>query len=287
MISLILVSIIWALSFGLIKFNLTNIDPNLVAFLKVTCALPIFLPFLQLRSLPLKDRFFLLSLGGIQYGLMYILCIRAYHYLQAYEVSLFTAFTPLYVVFVDSLYRRRLSVVYLVTACMSFIGGALIYYHHMQSVNLLKGFLLVQAADMCFAWGQVAYKYFRKNRLYLKDYNVYALLFFGAAVITAISTTLNHGWAGIGIITSKQWLTLMYVGTLSSGICFFLWNKAATKVDSGTLAICNNIKVPLGVLFAVIVFGEQADLFKLVLSFSLISAALWINHYWGTKKPSL
>ena len=47
MVFLLLVSLIWAFSFGLIKGNLTGLDSNFVAFCRMFVSLLIFLPFLK------------------------------------------------------------------------------------------------------------------------------------------------------------------------------------------------------------------------------------------------
>ena len=51
MVYLFLVSIIWGFSFGLIKTNLTAINPILVTGLRLLIACLVFLPFLKLRKL--------------------------------------------------------------------------------------------------------------------------------------------------------------------------------------------------------------------------------------------
>ena len=63
---------------------------------------------------------------------------------------------------------------------------------------------------------------------------------------------------------------------VASGAGFFLWNVGATRVSSGTLAVMNNAKVPLGVAVSLLVFGETADAAGLAASFALFAAALWL-----------
>ena len=51
MLQLIFVSFLWAFSFGLIKSQLTGLDSNLVAALRLWISFLIFLPFLKLDVL--------------------------------------------------------------------------------------------------------------------------------------------------------------------------------------------------------------------------------------------
>ena len=72
MLYLILVSLIWAFSFGLIKGQLTGLDPNLVAAIRLFLAWLVFLPFCRLRHCRLITIICLLAIGAIQYGVMSI-----------------------------------------------------------------------------------------------------------------------------------------------------------------------------------------------------------------------
>src|SRR5512146_3367503 len=103
MVELFVVSLVWAFSFGLIKDNLTSIDPNFVAVARLFISLLVFLPFLRLKDLALYTLARLMFVGAIQYGLMYITYNLSFHYLKAYDVALFTIFTPVYVTMVDNL----------------------------------------------------------------------------------------------------------------------------------------------------------------------------------------
>ncbi len=50
MIELVVVSLIWSFSFGLIARHMSDLDPNLFAAARMTLALVVFLPFLRPRA---------------------------------------------------------------------------------------------------------------------------------------------------------------------------------------------------------------------------------------------
>jgi drug/metabolite transporter (DMT)-like permease len=77
-------------------------------------------------------------------------------------------------------------------------------------------------------------------------------------------------------LSSTQVSTLLYLGILASGVCFFLWNIGATQVSSGTLAVMNNAKAPLGVACSLIFFGESAPLLPLLGSLATLGFAVWL-----------
>jgi drug/metabolite transporter (DMT)-like permease len=100
MIYLLVVSIIWSLSFSLIKGNLTEVDPYFVSFSRLLISFIVFLPFIRIRRVKYSYLIHLLVIGALQYGLMYTAYINAYQYLKAYEIAVLTIFTPLFVVLI-------------------------------------------------------------------------------------------------------------------------------------------------------------------------------------------
>src|SRR5512133_3881108 len=97
MLYLFAASLIWAFSFGLIKGNLAGVDPAFVSFVRMGVSFVLFVPFIRTKTVSTRLTLQLLIVGAVQYGLMYLFYIRSYQSLEAYQVALFTVFTPLYV----------------------------------------------------------------------------------------------------------------------------------------------------------------------------------------------
>jgi len=121
----------------------------------------------------------------------------------------------------------------------------------------------------------------------LKDRQVFALSYLGAAILTALSTTIFGGWSSIHM-GNPQILSLLYLGVIASGFGFFLWNHGARRVNNGALAIFNNLKIPLAVAVSLTVFGESANVTSLLVGGVIILLALVINELsanWTKMKP--
>lgn len=286
MLALLFSSLIWAFSYGLIKGNLTNLSPDFVAWTRMIIPFLLFMPFFSKKNLSIKHSLFLFFIGAVQYGIMYLLVIRSYAYLQAHQIVLFTAFVPIYVTLIHNLWQKSFSLFQLGIAILSFLGVLCIYLGDLTWNATLKGFLLVQLSDLCFAFGQVAYKRFRKKHKELQDQNVYALLFFGGVIITGVSTSSLQGWSSFALLTAKQNYLLLYLGAIASGLCFFLWNRASVKTPIGTLAVFNNVKIPLGVLVSLVFFQEKANYPGLFISFLFLFTALILSHKFEKKTIS-
>ncbi len=95
MLALLVVSLLWAFSFGLIKGNLVGLDANFIAAARIGIAALVFLPFLRLKQVTRPLALRLLGIGALQFGVMYIAYNYSFKYLSAYEVALFTIFSTM------------------------------------------------------------------------------------------------------------------------------------------------------------------------------------------------
>ncbi len=284
MIYLWIVSLIWAFSFGLIKNQLADLDANFIAATRLGISLLVFAPFLRLRHISRKQSLKLMLIGAMQFGVMYIAYNYAFQYLQAYEVALFTIFTPIYITLTNDALRKRWHWLSLAATLLAVAGTAIVRRGGLLQSELWIGFLMMQVSNLAFAVGQIFYKEMMATIPAVKngDMRVFGLLYAGGFITAAVSAGLFTHWSGFKIEGSQVWV-LLYLGAFSSGLAFFLWNVGARKVNAGTLAIFNDLKIPLAVAVSLLVFGEQASLLNLLLGGGLVLAALLLNE-WGIKR---
>lgn len=270
---LLIVSLIWAFSFGLIKGRLTGLDPTGVAVVRLAFAFVVFLPIFRPKRIDPRPALRLAAIGAIQFGAMYALYLRAFSTLMAHEVALFTILTPVYLALLDAAIANRFQPRHALAATLSVAGAGVLLWNAAPGTNALGGFILVQLSNLCFAAGQVAY---RRIRIHIPDSDeapLFAYLYAGGLTAVALVSLFATPWSAFRP-TGEQWLVLLYLGTIASGLCFFLWNRGATRVNAGTLAAFNNAKVPLGVACSLLIFGEHANLPRLLVSLALLVAAV-------------
>ena len=272
---LILVSLVWAFSFPLIKGHLTALDPNFVSFGRMVLSLLVFLPFLRFRGLEKPLGLKLACIGAVEFGLMYIAYITSFQFLPAHTIVLLTTTTPLFVVLFNDLSSRKFNVLFFVAASLAFVGGAVIKYPDQPLRVSLTGILLVQVSNIAFAFGQVYYKKVSRKYRSWSDHSVFGFLYLGAVIITGLFSMVTTEFSRIHV-TGPQVLVLVYLGIIASGVCFFLWNKGARFVNEGMLAIMNNLKIPLGIIASLILLGESTDYFRLVIGFGLMVGAAYL-----------
>jgi len=274
MLYLVITSFVWAFSFGLVKGQLTGVDPMAVSSIRLALAALVFAPFLRLRRIPLMTQLRLAFIGALQFGLMYVLYLQSFHYLQAFEIALFTVFTPLYIVLVDSLLERRWETRYLLAALAAAGGAAILLDPGHMDASHWRGFLLIQGSNLCFAIGQLAWRREHRRLAGLAtEAQLFALTYLGALLLTGLLSLWTTSWTEVHL-SRPQALTLLYLGLVASGLCFFLWNIGAQRVNAGVLAVLNNLKMPLAVACSLFFFGEKANITRLVLGSAVIMGGI-------------
>ncbi|MDC3132418.1 EamA family transporter [Opitutae bacterium] len=255
MFYLAIVSLIWAFSFGIIGSSLTSLDSFFVATLRLASASLIFLPFLRPSVISSTDSLRLFIYGFIQFGLMYISYIKAYQYLPSHLVALFSIFTPLYVVIINDIRKGQFSSRYLIAALLSVCGAAIIKVQNLPTSDFWLGFALMQIAGVAFAFGQIAYRDWKCSHPSVSDLSIFALLTLGGSLCAGLFSLAFSDRTAL-VLSISQWQSILYLGLVSSGVGFFLWNKGATLTNPGILAAFNNAVVPLAMLFSLFIFGE-------------------------------
>ncbi|MGI2883205.1 carboxylate/amino acid/amine transporter [Vibrio furnissii] len=287
MIYLSAVTLLWAFSFSLIGVYLAGqVDSWFSVLMRVALASLVFLPFLKFKHVPGQLIGKLMAIGGIQLGLMYCFYYQSFLLLSVPEVLLFTVFTPIYVTLIYDLLKGRFSPWYLVTAVIAVAGAAVIKFAGIND-NFFLGFMVVQGANLCFAIGQVGYKYvMERETVTLPQHTVFGYFYLGALVVASVAFLLLGNPSKLPT-TSLQWSILIYLGVIASGFGYFAWNKGACMVNAGALAIMNNVLVPAGLVVNILIWNRDVDLLRLSLGGLVILLSLWVNETWVKRRVEL
>ena len=282
---LTLVTFIWAFSFSFIGVYLAGkLDSYFAVLVRVALASLIFVPFTNFK-LANHYKLKIMGIGIIQIGLMYIFFYKSFLFLSVPEVLLFTIFTPLYVTIIYDLLKGRFNPLYIITAALAVLGA---YVIKSAQVNpgFFTGFLMVQGANICFALGQVLYKKLLENSDLkdVKQSSIFGYFHFGALLISTIAFVLFGNMDKI-MPNPTQWAVLIWLGVVASGLGYFWWNRGATQVDSGILAIMNNAVIPLGLIVNLVIWGKNINYPHLIIGGGLILLALWLHNIIMKRSP--
>ncbi len=271
-----LVTLGWAFSFSLIGVYLSGqVDDYVSVFIRVALALLMFLPLLFRTRLPLERLLALMAIGAVQIGLMYLLLFHAYAWLSVPELLLFTIFTPLYVTLIDEVLigRRHLPWMWWLAAALAVAGAGVIRFGEIGS-EVLAGFLLIQGANLCFAAGQVAYKRLELGRT-VDQVQAFGFFFAGAVIVSGLAMLLFADFSSMPR-TGLQWGILLWLGLGASGLGYLGWNLGAKRVNTGQLAVMNNMLIPAGILVNFIFWSRDVDWPRLLLGGLIIFLAVWL-----------
>jgi drug/metabolite transporter (DMT)-like permease len=279
MLLLTITSLIWAFSFGLIKHKL-GLDANLSAFIRLLLSFLVFAPFLRRITIPRGMRMSLFLIGAVQHGLMYALYMNSFRFLPAHLVAVFTIFTPIFVTFINDWNERAWHPRHFGAALLAVVGtGVIVAQQGLQSATVL-GFILLQASNFCFAYGQIRYREIMRAHPEMKDHEVFGMVYAGAAAAAAIpgliatAVAIRSGSTASVIPTAQDLWVQLYLGIIPSGLCFFLWNAGARRAHPAVLAVMNNLKIPLAVAVALVVFSESANLPRLLIGGGMMLIAV-------------
>ncbi|WP_193371856.1 carboxylate/amino acid/amine transporter [Pseudoalteromonas sp. BSi20495] len=275
------VTLLWAFSFSLIGVYLAGqVDAWFSVLIRIALATLIFLPFLKLKQTPKPLALKLMLIGAIQLGVMYSFYYHSFLFLTVPEVLLFTVMTPLYITLLNDALNRRFNPRFFIVALIAVIGAITIRYENLNN-NFIIGLLLVQGANISFAVGQVTYKRLM-NKNQLDDKTVFGWFFIGALIIAIICYAL-FGNSNKLPTTSTQWGILIYLGVVASGLGYFMWNKGATLVNVGALAVMNNLLIPAGIVVNVLIWNRDADIVRLSIGAAIMLGALLVNQMLNKK----
>lgn len=281
MFYLILVTIIWGFSFSLIAQFLTGVNIGFSTFSRVLLAFILFIPFMQWRAVSNRIKFNLIIIGAIQIGLMSLFYYASFRYLSVPDILLFTIFTPIYIaILYDLIKYKRIHFLSFMFVLMAVLGAGIIRYQTL-SADFFIGFVLIQAANLCFALGQVYYKLLCERQVF-EQKQAFIWFYVGALIVTFCFFLFNAKGAQYPTNTA-QWLTLLWLGVGASGAGYFLWNYGATKVSAGVLAMMNNAVIPIGLLINVMIFHQQLEWIRFFIGSAILLLAFVLHGIYARK----
>lgn len=300
---LVLASLLWSVSFALIKSS--GIDPDLLSAARLGLAALIFVPFLLGRARsglsaettagspagaadPRTSCWPLIGIGALQFGVMYVAVMRSFDYLAGFEVALLTVTTPIFVVLFETATARRIPGRALAASLIAVAAALVLRWPANGDLTQLdlRGFALVAVANATWALGQILFRRrvtANHRASSTESLGEFAWMYVGAFAVAGAWALFHVEPSDLELSQGQLW-KLLYLGLVPTGVAFYLWNRGALAVPIGTLAVMNNLKVPLAVLVAVAPpFSESFDPARLVGCAALLALALGLAT-WRTEQ---
>jgi RarD protein len=203
----------------------------------------------------------LLILGLINIPINQLLFIWGVRYTTAPNASLAYALTPAFVLLTALAFTKerttRLKVIGIVVA---FVGITLVLFERGVdfSSDYFLGNVMVLGASLSWAWFTLLGRDFAKK--YGAIYSTALAMFMGWALYIPFFAGL-HIFANvpieIGNLTEINWLQLFYLGVITSGVGYALWNYALTKTDASKVAVFNNMQPILTTILSIFIYSQE------------------------------
>jgi carboxylate/amino acid/amine transporter len=274
---LIIVALIQAFSFSLIgEYLAGHVDSYFAVLARVVLAGLVFLPLTRWRQVEPRFLRSMLLIGALQYGITYVCLYLSFRVLTVPEVLLFTILTPLHVTLIEDALNRRFNPWALLAALVAVAGAGVIRFDSISG-DFFIGFLLLQLANFTYAAGQVLYRHLvARNPSDLPHYKRFGYFYLGALIV-ALPAFLLFGNAQHLPSTGVQWLVLLFLGLCPTALGLYWWNKGACLVSGATLAVMNNLHVPVGLLLNLLIWNRDEPLGRLFLGGAIILASVWLS----------
>lgn len=284
---LVIVTLLWAFSFSLIgEYLAGQVDSYFAVLTRIVIAGLVFLPLTRWRDVASGFMRGMLVIGALQFGVTYVCLYLSFSVLTVPEVLLFTILTPLHVTLIEDAFNRRFNPWALLAALVAVAGAAVIRYDQI-SADFYYGFFLLQIANATFAAGQVFYKHLlTRYPSSMPEYRRFGYFYLGALAV-ALPAFLVFGNAARLPANATQWSVLLWLGLIASGLGLYWWNKGASLVDGGTLAVMNNALVPAGLLVNLLLWNREADLLRLGVGGLVIAGSLLLTRVAMARRPVL
>lgn len=296
MVWLLAASLVWGLSFGLIKGLIDDVDPFFLGLVRTAAASLFFLPWLirdaLYKKIDKRSALQAAACGFIQIGLMYGPYLASFRYLKSHEVALFTMTTPLimsvFLIFGFGQLNGKAMFRLSGATMLATIGGVTVAWNGVAwngvvSQELLIGIGLVQLSNALFALGLLMWMHFFGEKTQRVSYLMCP--YFVGAFLASVILTVFLGKFSFEY-TRNQWLVFLWLGVVASGLGFYLWNRGALQVSRPLLAVANNIKLPIAIFISVSLYGEAANYYRLATGiFMLLLAIRLVADLPRTKSP--
>ncbi len=283
--SAITVAVIWGLSFVAARIVLSTLTPVLLATLRFIIASIVFTPIIIMETRRgiapnIKDLKELAMLG--------ILSISVYFWLQYTGVKyagagvsalLVVGLIPILTGFASTIVlKEKLTAYKALGTALGLLGVALIVLPDLLIENIDWFFYLGVA---CLLLNGVCWAtYSTLSRRLMKRLGRPALVTSYVTVlgtVALIPMSLTSKWALIWTLAPIQWISVLYLAVICSGLGYFLWNFALSRLEAVKAAVWLYLEPVAAFLGEIAIFGTMPSSTTLLGGFIIIIGAYITN----------
>ncbi|MBL6825745.1 MAG: DMT family transporter [Balneolaceae bacterium] len=263
---LILIAIIWALNFSVVKVSLQEIDSLSFNALRYILAAGLLAYTARARGYSLKvdreDFWPLVGIalvGNVLYQLFFIIGVD---YTYSANAAVILGTIPVWVALLSHLFTdEKLTRYKSIGIGLAFTGIVLIVTGSKAGISIASKTFLGDVIILCAAisWGvyTILAKRFLKKYPSTQFTGVMSIVGMVFLLIIGLPNLLHVNWTGISL---KGWGGIFYSGLLSIGLAYLIWNNSVSKIGAVRTAAYQNLVPVLGLVFGVVLLQEALTL---------------------------
>ncbi len=267
LIALIITVLIWGSSFVAIKIVLDQITPLALSFLRsgvATFALILLLGFnegfVKIGEV-LREKFlYFVLLGATGVTLFNIFQNVGIQYTSSGIASVLLATNPLFVLVLSIIFlREEINRNRLIGMMLGFFGIVIVIFGGKNIMGFLlsssfAGNILVLFSALC--WGL----YVIMNKRVLRQYSPLLLTtsaFIFGSLLLFILCVFSRNFSVITGLSATSWLFVIYLGLISSGLTYLLWNYVLKRMEASKASVFLFLIPIVAILLGKIILAEK------------------------------
>lgn len=258
------------MNFSIVKVSLEEMDPysfNAMRFIFATAMLSYFARQKGYSLMVRKEHFWKLAgigiIGNVLYQLFFIIGVN---YTYAANAAVMLGTIPIWVAILSQFFTdEKLTGYKSFGVFFAFAGVTFIIMGGEDTLSFesetFLGNVIILVAATCWATFTIL------SRKYLRIYSPLQYSAFMSLIgliglfIIGLPFMLKLDWAGISMVGYGG---ILYSGALSIGLAYIIWNNGVKKIGAVRTAAYQNLVPVLGLLFGLILLGEELTLLQYI-----------------------
>jgi drug/metabolite transporter (DMT)-like permease len=285
MLALLLVMAVWGSAFAVTKATIAEVPPVLIALLRFVVASAILLPLALLRQrraiLSIRGAWWTMAAMGVcGFTLFQAGANVALYYTTAAQAAIIQSIIPVMTAILAALVlrehpsgRRILGIVLSLVGVVAVILAAA--PSEDASSPLLGGAIMLGGVILWAVYTVLAKRLAHADALGVTAYST----MFGTLFLVPLAL-LETPIAEMPMISAQGWLSILYLGALSSTMANLLYNWSLAHLDASLAATFINLVPVVGVAVAVLFLGEP------LVGWQLAGGAVTLLGVWLATAPA-
>ncbi|TCI36501.1 MULTISPECIES: DMT family transporter [Exiguobacterium] len=274
-ISLALAASIWGGMYVVSKYALGFIEPFTLVWMRYAVAFIVLFAAWSLfgrEQVRREDLKWITLVGVIGYVASISFQFIGTKLSDAHTGSLVTAATPAFMVlFARLILKEQLTPVKIGSLVLATLGVIIVVGWHVDGTYLLGSLVLVGAA---ITWALMSV-YVKVASQTVSSLTITTFAIGIAFVLMTPLMGLEVVQSGVPDMTSVLWLSVLYVGIISTAGAFFFWNKGLELMDASVGSLFFFFQPLVGGYLGWLVLGEQLDRNFFIGAACIVTAVTW------------